>query len=103
MRTLAAGTMIVVALLCAGCAALVAQEPQTASVGRIVDIDAWGGFVIAEFPEGRRLIAMNHRELARYHTGGEIRIDQAGRPLPPRAAGPAPARAAEPLPSRAAG
>jgi hypothetical protein len=36
---------------------------------------------------------MNHRELALYHIGGEIRIDQAGRPLPPRAAGPSSPRA----------
>ncbi|HEY7366335.1 MAG TPA: hypothetical protein VIE37_19730 [Methylomirabilota bacterium] len=93
IRTLAAGTMLVVAVLSAGCAAAMTQEPQTAAVGRVVEIDAWGAFVIAEFPEGRRLIAMNHRELALYHIGGEIRIDQAGRPLPPRAAGPSSPRA----------
>jgi hypothetical protein len=94
-RTLAGGAMLVLALLSAGCAGAMSEQPQTAAaVGRVAEIDAWGGFIIAEFPEGRRLIAMNHRELAHYHIGGEIRIDQAGRPLLPRAAGPPLPRAA---------
>lgn len=58
------------------------QPPQAAVTGRIVEIDVNHAFVIAEFPAGRWTISVDPRELAHYRHGDEIRLDQAGRPLP---------------------
>jgi len=80
----AVGLVVVAALLAAGCGMATAQERQQAAVGRIVDIDVYDGIVIAEFPGGRRQVTIDMRELSYYRPGDEIRIDQAGRPLPPR-------------------
>ncbi len=84
MRRASAASLILAGVLIAGCGMTLAQERQeAAAVGRIDIIDVWGGFVIAEFPEGRRLISMSSRELAQYRAGDALGIDQAGRPLPP--------------------
>jgi len=84
-RAAAVGLIVVIGLLGAGCGVAAAQERQhSVAVGRIAVIDVYDGFVIADFPEGRRLISIDMRELAHYRNGDEIRIDQAGRPLPPR-------------------
>jgi hypothetical protein len=84
-RATAVGMLIGAGLLGAGCAVTGTWESQPpAAVGRIVEIDAKHSFVIAEFPEGRRLINIDMRELAHYRGGDEIRLDQAGRPLPRR-------------------
>lgn len=84
-RALGAGVFMAAGLLSTGCGAAVAPERQeVAAVGRIADIDDNHSFVIAEFPEGRRLIHVDMRELAHYRAGDEIRLDRAGRPLPPR-------------------
>lgn len=84
-RAVAGGVIIVAGLLSTGCGAAVARERQpAAAVGRIEVIDLWGSFVIADFPEGRRLISIDMRELTLYRNGDEIRIDEAGRPLSPR-------------------
>ncbi|MGH7309669.1 MAG: hypothetical protein ACREK6_13315 [Candidatus Rokuibacteriota bacterium] len=86
MRRASAVSLILAGVLGGGCGMAVTQERQeVAAVGRIDIIDVWGGFVIAEFPDGRRLISMSSRELAQYRPDGELSIDQAGRPLPPRA------------------
>jgi hypothetical protein len=73
-----------VALLGAGCATTTRESPPQPAVGHIVDVDDNHSFVIAAFPEGRRLIHVDMRQLAHYRAGDEIRLDQAGRPLPPR-------------------
>ena len=69
--------------LAAGCAALSTEAPprQPAAVGRIDVIDGHEGFIIAEFPTGRMMIGIDKRDLGRYVSGGEIRIDSFGRPL----------------------
>lgn len=72
-------------VLGAGCATTATWESQpAAAVGRIEVVDANHSFVIAQFPEGRRLINLDMRELAHYRAGDEIRLDEAGRPLPHR-------------------
>ncbi len=80
----AAGLIVLAGLLHAGLAAGQERQPSM-TVGRIAHIDVYDGYLVAEFPEGRRTISMDMRELAYYRPGDEIRIDQAGRPLPPRA------------------
>jgi hypothetical protein len=61
------------------------REPQrSAAVGRVALVDFAHGYVTADFPEGRRLVSVDMRELGHYIPGDEIRVDQAGRPLPPR-------------------
>jgi hypothetical protein len=57
---------------------VLAAEPPT-EVGQIYVIDANKGFIIAEFPSGRRLINVDQRNLWRYQVGGEIRLDSFGR------------------------
>ena len=61
--------------------ALAAGPPV--EVGRIDIIDGNEGFVIAEFPSGRRLISVDKRYLWLYRVGGEIHVDAFGRPLLP--------------------
>jgi hypothetical protein len=85
----AAAGLIVLALaglLRADGGVAVGQERQPAvAVGRIAYIEVYDGYLVAEFPEGRRTISMDMRELSYYRPGDEIRVDQVGRPLPPRA------------------
>jgi hypothetical protein len=57
---------------------------EAVAVGRIVIKDGHEGYVIAEFPFGRRLIAIDKRHLWEYQVGDEIRLDAAGRVVPPR-------------------
>jgi Glycosyltransferase like family 2 len=80
----ALGLILLSGWLQAGCGVAVAQEGQrpSAAVGRVAVIDTHDSIIIAEFPEGRRLITIDMRELPHYAPGDEIRIDQAGRPLP---------------------
>jgi hypothetical protein len=47
-------------------------------------VDVKDSVVTAEFPEGTRLIHVDTRQAERYRAGDEIRLDRAGRPLPPR-------------------
>jgi hypothetical protein len=56
---------------------------QAVDVGRIVIIDGNEGYVIAEFPNGQRLINVDRRTIWRYKIGDEIRVDSFGRPQYP--------------------
>jgi hypothetical protein len=85
---------LVLALLGVGVGpALAAQhDGQEAAVGRIVDIDANHGYVIAEFPNGRKFVSMDKRDMGKYIVGDDLRIDSFGRPLPPKPRSPPPPR-----------
>jgi hypothetical protein len=63
---------------------VLAAEDSEAAAGRIEVIEGNHGYVIAVFPSGRLVINVGQRELGHYRVGDEIRIDGAGRPLPPR-------------------
>jgi hypothetical protein len=63
---------------------VLAAEDGEAVTGRIEIIEGLHGYVIAVFPSGRLVINVDQRELGHYRAGDEIRIDGAGRPLPPR-------------------
>jgi hypothetical protein len=73
--------VIVAALLGAGCTMVAPTPPPAGAVGRVETIGSDHGYIIAVFPDGRRTISMDHRELEYYSVGGEIRLDSAGRPL----------------------
>ena len=85
---------LVLALLGAGVGpALAAQhDRQEAAVGRIVDIDANHGYVIAEFPNGRMFVTIDKRDIGKFIVGDDLRIDSFGRPLPPQPRSPRPPR-----------
>jgi hypothetical protein len=57
---------------------VLAADPPT-EVGRIYIIDGNESYIIAEFPNGRRLINIDRRNLWRYQVGDEIRVDSFGR------------------------
>ena len=75
-------------LLASGCLgagpALTADDPTSreAAVGRVIGIEVFHGYLIAEFPSGRMNVGMDKRELGHYLVGDLIRIDTFGRPLP---------------------
>jgi hypothetical protein len=75
MMRLALGLLV---LLVAAAPVLAAAPPV--EVGQIYVIDVGHSFILAEFPEGRRLINIDRRDLWRYRVGDEIRIDSFGRP-----------------------
>jgi len=75
MMRLALGLLV---LLVATAPALAAAPPV--EIGLIYVIDVGHSFVLADFPEGRRLINIDRRDLWRYRVGGEIRVDSFGRP-----------------------
>ena len=60
------------------------HDRQEAAVGRIVDVDANHGYVIAEFPNGRMFVSIDKRDMGKYIVGDDLRIDSFGRPLPPQ-------------------
>ena len=73
--------------------ALAAQhDRQEAAVGRIVDIDANHGYVVAEFPNGRMFVSLDKRDMGKYMVGDDLRIDSFGRPLLPQPRSPRPPR-----------
>lgn len=61
-----------------------AEDPASREIatGRVVEIDEYHGFLVAEFPSGRLTISVDKRELGRYILGDLIRIDSFGRPQP---------------------
>jgi len=68
---------------CIGCAGLADwPAPQVADVGRVEFKDINEGYIVATFPRGPVIIAMDKREMGHYIPGDEIRIDSFGRPLP---------------------
>ncbi|HEY7648086.1 MAG TPA: hypothetical protein VID04_03700 [Methylomirabilota bacterium] len=75
MMRLALGFLV---LLAAVAPAFAAAPPV--QVGQIYVIDVGHSFVLAEFPDGRRLINIDRRDLWRYRVGDEIRVDSFGRP-----------------------
>ncbi|HET9492099.1 MAG TPA: hypothetical protein VFR64_20400 [Methylomirabilota bacterium] len=85
MRRAATPSLILAGILSTGCGMTLAQESEpAAAVGRVEMVDVKDSVVVAEFPEGTRLIHVDTRQAARYRPGDEIRLDRAGRPLPPR-------------------
>jgi hypothetical protein len=73
--------------------ALAAQhDGREAAVGRITDIDASHGYVIAEFPNGRMFVTIDKRDIGKFIVGDDLRIDSFGRPLPPQPRSPRPPR-----------
>jgi len=75
---------LVLVLIAIAAGPVFAAEQPAADVGRIYIIDGNEGFVIAEFPNGQRLINVDKRHLWLYRVGDEIRVDTFGRPLLPR-------------------
>jgi hypothetical protein len=76
--------IVAVALVAAGCAGVVAAQTDV-TVGRIVDMEPFHGYVVVEFANGRMNVAMDKREMGRYIIGDEIYIDSFGRPVAPPA------------------
>ena len=77
--------LLVSACLLGACAAPAADvaASREAAVGRVAGIEVNHGYLIAEFPDGRRMnVAGDKRELGWYIVGDPIRIDSFGRPLP---------------------
>ncbi|MGH7390302.1 MAG: hypothetical protein ACREM3_12720 [Candidatus Rokuibacteriota bacterium] len=76
--------LVLVAGLAAGCAGSLreAPVPAAAEVGRVEFEVANEGYIVASFPSGSRMIAMDRFQMSRYVPGDEIRIDSFGRPLP---------------------
>ena len=68
------------------------DDGREAAVGRITDIDANHGYVIAEFPNGRMFVTIDKRDIGKFIVGDDLRIDSFGRPLPPQPRSPRPAR-----------
>jgi hypothetical protein len=64
-------------ILIAAAPSLAAEEAL--AVGRIFVIEPGKGFVIAQFPEGPRLIYIQRADTWRYKEGDEIRVDSFGR------------------------
>jgi hypothetical protein len=79
--------LLIVPGVLAGCGSVMsagpAAGPPAAAVGRVADIEANHGYIIAEFPNGRMNVSVDKRELYHYRIGDTIRIDSYGRPLPP--------------------
>jgi hypothetical protein len=76
-------SIVLAALLGAGCTLAAPQQQPAAATGRITHIGFDHGYIIATFPDGPRTITVDHRDLERYSVGGEIGLDSAGRPLTP--------------------
>jgi hypothetical protein len=64
-------------ILIAAAPALAAEE--VLAVGRVFVIEPGKGFLIAQFPEGPRIIYIQRADSFRYKEGDEIRVDSLGR------------------------
>jgi hypothetical protein len=64
-------------VLIAAAPALAAEEAL--AVGRVFVIEPGKGFMIAQFPEGPRIINIERADAWRYKEGDEIRVDSLGR------------------------
>lgn len=76
--------LVLVAGLAAGCVGGLREAPVSAvaDVGRVEFQVVNEGYIVASFPSGSRIIAMDKLEMSRYAPGDEIRIDSFGRTLP---------------------
>jgi hypothetical protein len=68
--------------LLVGCTVATPSAPPAGSFpARVVHVDAFGGFMIVEWANGRSFVMVNNRDAANYHVGDTILLDNALRPL----------------------
>lgn len=77
-------TSLALALLIAALVAAPAHSAEDVGVGLIVLVDTYDGFLLVDFPTGRRLVSVDRREAQRYLPGERIRLDPRGHPVPLR-------------------
>ena len=82
MRALRTAVAILGMTILTGCAVATPSAPPPGSItARVVHVDAFGGFMIVEWPAGRSFITVDNRDAGHYHVGDTILLDSALRPL----------------------
>jgi hypothetical protein len=82
MKTFRAVAAVLGVVLLTGCAvATPIAPPPGGFTARVVHVDAFGGFMIVEWPTGRSFVMVGQREAGNYHVGDTILLDSALRPL----------------------
>lgn len=76
-------TRFALVLWIAALVAAPAHAAEDAGVGLIVLVDTYDGFLLVDFPTGRRVVSVDRREAQRYLPGERIRLDPLGHPVPP--------------------